>query len=35
MKTINFITLPDRRKLADAEFGKPYGHPSQEETIGN
>jgi pimeloyl-ACP methyl ester carboxylesterase len=27
MKTTNFITLPDGRKLAYAEFGKPDGHP--------
>jgi pimeloyl-ACP methyl ester carboxylesterase len=27
MKTTNFITLPDGRKLSYAEFGKPDGHP--------
>ena len=27
MKTDNFITLPDGRKLAYAEFGKPDGYP--------
>jgi pimeloyl-ACP methyl ester carboxylesterase len=27
MKTTNFITLPDGRRLAYAEFGKPDGHP--------
>lgn len=27
MKTPNFITLPDGRKLAYAEFGQPDGHP--------
>lgn len=27
MKTTNFITLPDGRKLAYPEFGKPDGHP--------
>jgi pimeloyl-ACP methyl ester carboxylesterase len=27
MKTTNFITLPDGRKLAYAEFGDPGGHP--------
>jgi pimeloyl-ACP methyl ester carboxylesterase len=27
MKTTNFITLPDGRKLAYAEFGQPDGHP--------
>jgi pimeloyl-ACP methyl ester carboxylesterase len=27
MKTTNFITLPDGRKLAYAEFGKPDGYP--------
>jgi pimeloyl-ACP methyl ester carboxylesterase len=27
MKTTNFITLPDGRKLAYAEFGKLAGHP--------
>jgi pimeloyl-ACP methyl ester carboxylesterase len=27
MKIANFITLPDGRKLAYAEFGKPDGHP--------
>ena len=27
MKTTNFITLPDGRKLAYAEFGQPEGYP--------
>jgi pimeloyl-ACP methyl ester carboxylesterase len=27
MKTTNFITLPDGRKLSYAEFGQPDGHP--------
>lgn len=27
MKTTNFVTLPDGRKLAYAEFGQPDGHP--------
>jgi pimeloyl-ACP methyl ester carboxylesterase len=27
MQTTNFLTLPDKRKLAYAEYGDPNGHP--------
>ena len=27
MQTLNFLTLPDKRQLAYAEYGDPNGHP--------
>lgn len=27
MQTTNFLTLPDKRRLAYAEYGDPNGHP--------